>query len=126
VANSRLKTIALSVALVASAGLMTQASVAQNQSGGFAQYLDQVAQRARSEGVSAATINRVLPSLTYNDTVVRLDRAQPETVPGKAIPDFAPYKRKHVDAARINAGRTKYRDLRPLLPFTGMKPIMAG
>jgi lytic murein transglycosylase len=94
---------------------MTQASVAQNQSGGFAQYLDQVAQRARAEGVSAATINRVLPSLSYNDTVVRLDRGQPETPGNKAIPDFAPYKRKHVDAARINAGRAKYRDLRPLL-----------
>ena len=105
---------------------MTQASGAQNVSvapvvtsvqtdTGFRQYLAQVRQRASREGVSAATLDRVLPSLNYNERVVQLDRAQPEGVTDAPIPMFAPYKAKHVDAARIGRGRSKYTELRPLL-----------
>jgi membrane-bound lytic murein transglycosylase B len=95
--------------------LLPSASVAQNQSTGFQQYLSQVRDRAVKEGVRAATADRVLASITYNSRVVELDRAQPETLPNKPIPDYAPYKSKHVDAARINGGRSRYKALRPLL-----------
>ena len=47
--------------------------------------------------------------------MVRFNCSQPETDPNKPIPDFAPYKRRHVDAARIGKGRSKYTELRPLL-----------
>lgn len=85
------------------------------QEAGFRTYLAQVRQRALREGVTAATLDRVLPSITYNDRVVRLDRQQPEGASDAPIPNFAPYKARHVDASRISRGRAKYAELRPLL-----------
>lgn len=109
-------TVAVATALFGSASLPLSAP-AQAQSGtSFQGYLDQVKTRAIAQGVSPATANRVLSGLNYNDRVVRLDRKQPGGPPGsKKIPPFAPYKRRHVDAARINGGRAKYKELRPLL-----------
>ncbi len=107
----------ISLAFCVSAFLSTQASVAQDPAaaGGFQQYLAGVRVKAAQSGVSAATLDKVLPSLSYNARVVQLDRSQPETNPNLAIPMFTPYKVKHVDAARINQGRAKYTALRPLL-----------
>ena len=107
------------------ASILTQASVAQTapmpdqtaiaMESGFRIYLNQVRQRAAREGVSAATLDRVLPSLSYNERVERLDRAQPEGAADAPIPNFAPYKAKHVDASRITRGQAKYAELRPML-----------
>ena len=116
----------ISAIFLASAACMTQVGSAQLApitaepttqivESGFRQYLSQVRQRAINEGVSIATVDGVLPSLNYNERVVRLDRAQPEGAADAPIPNFAPYKAKHVDAARIGRGRTKYTELRPLL-----------
>nr|WP_315477606.1 lytic murein transglycosylase [uncultured Sphingorhabdus sp.] len=82
---------------------------------GFRAYLLQVRQRALGEGVSTATLGRVLPSLSFNRTVVRLDKQQPEGASNAPVPNFAPYKAAHVDASRIGRGRLKYSELRPLL-----------
>ncbi len=82
---------------------------------GFRAYLDQLAQQARSQGVSQRTIDAVLPTLAYNERVVQLDRAQPGGTPNGPIPKFAPYRARHVDAQRIARGRAKYQALRPLL-----------
>ena len=82
---------------------------------GFRSYLAQVRQRALREGVRAATLDRVLPSLSFNERVVRLDKQQPEGATNAPVPNFAPYKARHVDAARISRGRAKYSELRPLL-----------
>jgi lytic murein transglycosylase len=82
---------------------------------GFRAYLAQVRQRALREGVKAATLDRVLPSLNFNERVVRLDKQQPEGATNAPVPNFAPYKARHVDAARISRGRAKYSELRPLL-----------
>jgi membrane-bound lytic murein transglycosylase B len=119
--------------LLFSAALLTQASVAQPLpqiapqtapmpdqgaialESGFRVYLNQVRQRALREGVAATTLDRVLPSLSYNERVVRLDRSQPEGAADAPIPNFAPYKARHVDAARISRGRAKYDELRPML-----------
>ncbi len=119
--NSLIKWAVLPLA----ASLLTQASAAQTAvmpdqgeialESGFRVYLGQVRQRALREGVSAATLDKVLPSLSYNERVVRLDRAQPEGISSAPIPDFVPYKAKHVDASRITRGRTKYSELRPML-----------
>lgn len=81
----------------------------------FRSYLGQVRQRALREGVTVATLDRVLPSLQFNERVVRLDRQQPEGATNAPVPNFAPYKARHVDAARITRGRSKYTELRPLL-----------
>jgi membrane-bound lytic murein transglycosylase B len=112
-----IRILAVSAALVAGSALLTQGSVAQvqNDATGFRQYLSEVRIRAAQQGVSAKTLDRVLPSINYNERVVQLDRAQPEANPNAPVPAFAPYKIKHVDAARIGRGRTKYSELRPLL-----------
>ncbi len=98
-----------------STSVLTSAGIAQSPTDGFRQYLSEVRVRAAREGVSNATLDRVLSSIQYNDRVVQLDRAQPEANPNAPIPMFAPYKVKHVDAARIGRGRAKYTELRPLL-----------
>jgi lytic murein transglycosylase len=87
----------------------------ETQDVGFRSYLGAVRQRALQEGVTQATLDRVLPSIRYNDRVVRLDRQQPEGVSSAPVPNFAPYKARHVDASRISRGRAKYAELRPLL-----------
>ncbi len=93
------------------------ASPAQNDSHShaFEQYLQTVRARAAREGVSKATLDRAMPSLVYLPRVVQLDRGQPETTSSAPAPPFEPYKRRHVDAARISRGRAKYTELRPLL-----------
>jgi membrane-bound lytic murein transglycosylase B len=107
----------VSAVLVAGSALLTQGSAAQvkNDTSGFRQYLSEVRIRAAQQGVSAKTLDRVLQSINYNERVVQLDRAQPEANPNAPVPAFVPYKIKHVDASRINRGRTKYSELRPLL-----------
>jgi len=108
-------TCALSVALVSSTTVAT-AQVVPTEAG-FQTYLAGLQGKARAMGIRDATLANVLPTLTLNPRVIELDRAQPggdPTVP-TAIPAFAPYKARHVDAARINRGRDKYRALRPRL-----------
>lgn len=97
------------------AGVMAQMSLAQGRDDDFRAYLDQVGAKAIAQGVSRATVSRVLPSITYNDTVVRIDRQQPEGSANSPIPNFAPYKSRHVDAARVGGGRAKYAELRTQL-----------
>ena len=81
---------------------------------GFQAYLQRVAARARSEGVSEATVARALSGLTISQRVVELDSAQPgrQSTP----PPMAPYLRTHVDSARIDRGRVKLRQVAGLLP----------
>ena len=82
---------------------------------GFAAYVAQLGSAARVAGVREATIASVLPTLYYDQRVVRLDRAQPGGAPNQPIPAFAPYRASHVTAARIARGRIKYAALRGLL-----------
>ena len=105
----------LGPACLAQDGVAGSAPGTETQEAGFRSYLSQVRQRALREGVTQATLDRVLPSITYNDRVVRLDRQQPEGASSAPVPNFAPYKARHVDASRINRGRAKYTELRPLL-----------
>lgn len=82
---------------------------------GFAAYLQLLAARARAEGVRDSTIQGMISNLTPNPRVVALDRAQPGSSSG-SIPAFAPYRRTHVDAARIGAGRAMYAAVSGLIP----------
>jgi membrane-bound lytic murein transglycosylase B len=112
----------ISTALVLLAALTAPATLpqsgalsAQSAPLSFQDYLQGVRIRAEREGVSARTLDRVLPSLRYNPRVVQLDRGQPEAHPDAPVPKFEPYRRSHVDAARIGRGRQKYAELRPML-----------
>jgi membrane-bound lytic murein transglycosylase B len=82
---------------------------------GFDAYLASVRVRAEREGVTRQTLDRHLSGLVYLPRVVQLDRAQPEGPTDAPVPMFEPYRRKHVDAARIGRGRVKYAELRPTL-----------
>jgi len=82
---------------------------------GFEAYLQSVVPLARAQGVSQATLDAVLPTLTFQPRVVELDQQQPGGTPNGPIPAFAPYRAAHVDAARIARGRAKYQALRPML-----------
>lgn len=82
---------------------------------GFAAFAQQLRLRAAAEGVSAVTLDQVIPNLTILPRVIELDRAQPGGAAGTSIPRFAPYRATHVDRARIDRGRTRYLALRPLL-----------
>jgi membrane-bound lytic murein transglycosylase B len=116
VTSYRKRLMKLGAASVLAISALAQAGSAQNTGNiGFREYLDQVRIRAIADGVRPETASRVLSAIQYNEKVVRLDRSQPETDPNKPIPDFAPYRIKHVDAARISGGRAKYTQLRPML-----------
>lgn len=72
---------------------------------GFQGYLQLLAAKARAEGVRENTIARGIAGLTVNRRVIELDRAQPGGGPSSTIAPFEPYRRAHVDTARINGGR---------------------
>lgn len=80
------------------------------RSGGFESYKQTLSARARAAGVREATIQAVVPYLTVNPTVIRLDRGQPGNISNpNATPPFAPYRRRHVNADLINRGAARYR-----------------
>ncbi len=83
---------------------------------GFQGYLQLLAARARGEGVSEATVQAMTAGLAFNPKVIALDRSQPGASPGAGMPDFSPYARSHVDAARIAAGRAIYRQVAGIAP----------
>ena len=85
------------------------------QDSSFEAYMQQVAAKARAEGVSERTINDILLSLTPNQRVIALDRDNTSSGanPG-SFPALAPYLRDHNTSARINAGRRVYAQLQPL------------
>jgi len=81
----------------------------------FDAYIELLKARARGEGVSEGTLNRMTAGLTPNARVIRLDRGQPGRPTRRGYPDLAPYISKHVNPTRIGGGRTVYRDNRATL-----------
>ncbi len=105
--------LALGAALVLPPTLPVAAQTAQET--GFQGYLQLLAARARSEGVSERTIAIMTSGLTFNPRVIALDRAQPGANPD-APPALGPYLRAHVDSARISGGRNMYQTVAGLTP----------
>ena len=81
----------------------------------FEAYLELLKARARGEGVSEATIERMTVGLTPNATVIRLDQNQPGSATTRGYPPMSNYIATHVDAARIGGGRAVYAQHRDLL-----------
>lgn len=76
---------------------------------GFEAYKLRLADRARREGIRAATIAANIPALTLNSRVIALDRDQPGGVNNpNYIPPFAPYRRQHVNASLISRGQSRF------------------
>ncbi|WP_108790668.1 lytic murein transglycosylase [Erythrobacter sp. Alg231-14] len=87
----------------------TQAQVAARDGIDFDAYMELLKARARAEGVSEATLNRMTAGLTPNARVIRLDQGQPGRPTRRGYPAMAPYIRTHVNSARISGGRSVYR-----------------
>ena len=102
-----LRKFLITFALAFSVGLTGSQAAAQSEDG-FQNYLRDLAAQARAEGVSQRTISSVIPTLTLSERVIELDQGQPGGSSNAAIPNFAPYKMRHVDAARIGGGRQHY------------------
>jgi lytic murein transglycosylase len=74
----------------------------------FAAYLARVRQTALARGIRPGTVDAAFAGLTYNPRVIALDQGQPGGSFDTPVPDFEPYRVKHVDAARIRRGQTAY------------------
>jgi len=96
-------------------GAMATPTVVYSQDLSFDAYLQLLIARARGEGVSEATIDRMTAGLTPNMRVIQLDQAQPGTPSASGYPPIAPYLVRHVDVARINGGRKAYADSREII-----------
>src|SRR5687768_7679377 len=76
---------------------------------GFEAYKQQLAAKARAAGIREATIANVVPYLTLDQRVIRLDRGQPGQVTNpNYTPPFAPYRRTHVTPDLIRRGQSNY------------------
>lgn len=86
---------------------------------GFASYLQLLAARARGEGVSESTIASMTSGLSFNPRVIELDRSQPggnPAVTSSSFTAFEPYRRRHVDSARISGGQRQYAAIAGQIP----------
>jgi len=82
---------------------------------GFAAYLQSLRPKARLMGVTDATFDRAIAGLTFNPRVAALDADNKPTPPDAPIPDFEPYRQRHIDTARSARGRSIYQANRRFL-----------
>jgi membrane-bound lytic murein transglycosylase B len=102
------------LAILASLAAACSAAPSSAQDMSFSSYLQLLIARARAEGVSESTIQRMTYDLTPNSRVIELDRAQPGTPSTSGnFSRLQPYLDQHVDAARIGGGRRNYQALGP-------------
>jgi lytic murein transglycosylase len=99
--------IGIALAVVGACFTMIGQAAAQDEAG-FQAYLQTLRAQALARGVSRATLDAVLPTLTLNQRVIDLDRAQPGANPNAGVPNFAPYQAQHLTTALIANGRNAY------------------
>ncbi|BAI96492.1 hypothetical protein Sj15T_08040 [Sphingobium sp. TA15] len=105
--RSSIMSLLLGLAAVMAGGL-TADSVSAQEDVAFRAYLESLRPKARAMGIRDMTLDSVFPGLTPNPRVIQLDQNQPGGGAYAPIPNFEPYRRQHVDAARIGRGRTAY------------------
>lgn len=105
--RSSLLLLILGLVVVTAGGLAANSGMAQEDAA-FRSYLESLRPKARAMGIRDATLNSVFPTLSPNPRVVQLDQNQPGGGAYTPIPNFEPYRRTHVDAARISRGRAAY------------------
>lgn len=112
--RSTIFSLVLGLVAIAAAGLLGSSTMAQEDLA-FRSYLESLRPKARAMGIRDATLNSVFPALTPNPRVIQLDQSQPGGGAYSPIPNFEPYRRQHVDAARISRGRIAYQSNRARL-----------
>ena len=106
--------LSLALPMTGKGGALLQAQEVEAAPSDFDSFKQSLRRQAMAEGVSAETLDHVLPTVRFVPRVIALDRAQPGGVAG-AIPEFAPYRARHVDAERIRRGKARAAALRILL-----------
>jgi len=108
--RSTIHSLLLRFAVLSAGSLMAGAGMTQDmgQDAGFRSYLESLRPKAAAMGIRPVTLDSVFPTLTLNPRVVQLDQNQPGGGAYSPIPNFEPYRRQHVDAARISRGRAAY------------------
>lgn len=101
------------ITVISAVGLCLPSVASAQTAVSFDAYVQLLAARARAEGVSEPTIRRMTAGLSPSQRVIELDRSQPGSPTSSGFPALAPYIATHVDAARIQGGRDKYRTLGP-------------
>ena len=96
------------LAFTAASMLTLPAAPVAAQDLSFDAYVQLLIARARAEGVSEATLQRMTAGLQPNDRVIRLDQSQPGSPTTSGYPAMAPYIATHVDEARIRGGQRNY------------------
>ena len=81
----------------------------------FDAYLQLLIARARAEGVSESTLDRMTSGLTPNSRVIQLDRGQPGRPTSRGYPALQPYINTHVNSVRIRGGRDVFAENRSAL-----------
>ncbi|AKH41599.1 lytic murein transglycosylase [Altererythrobacter atlanticus] len=98
--------------LAISVAALTAGAPANAQDLPFDSYIQLVAAKARGQGVSQATIDRLLSDLTPNQRVLALDRDNISSGGSSSgYPAMAPYLNRHNTAARIRRGQHLYSEL---------------
>jgi len=87
--------------------LPTAPATAQELS--FDAYVQLMIAKARAQGVSESTLQRMSAGLTPNQRVITLDRGQPGSPTRTGYPALAPYIATHVNPTRIRRGRDMFR-----------------
>jgi lytic murein transglycosylase len=82
---------------------------------GFQAFLSTVRVQALAQGIRPATIDAILPSLSFNQRVVDLDRSQPDDSSTGTPPSMSDYLTRRLDPVRISRGRDRYTRLQPQL-----------
>jgi membrane-bound lytic murein transglycosylase B len=85
-----------------------QPTASDEQIRSFQSYLTALRPKALAMGIRSTTYDSVVVGLTPNLRVIALDRNQPGGSLDSPIPDFAPYRLRHVDTQRITRGRIAY------------------
>lgn len=96
--------------MIAASPAPAEAQVQARDGIAFDAYVERVKLRARREGVSEATIQRMTAGLTPNPRVIRLDQNQPGSATRRGYPPLAPYIDTHVNPTRVAGGRREYRN----------------
>jgi lytic murein transglycosylase len=109
-------TLAFPLPLAAGGGGAALAQPGPLSEEGFQRWLPELRERALAAGINRRTVDEAFPGLSFSRRAVELDQAQPGGTSGtSATPPFAPYRRQHVNAALIAAGKRRYAALLPRL-----------
>jgi len=96
--------------------IFTSSPAFAQMSTGFPDWFNQFAQEAEAQGIAPATIDKVAPMLSFDESVIELDQKQPESKVA-----FETYVKNTLNADRIHKGRILMENNRAVLSQLSIK-----